>query len=108
MVVVGKWFLYGAPTPFEFHKALVVAGGASEVKAGVAVGAGPGDGMPEEEVVGGKVEVALVGCAVGIVKGVAGCEEEDACDGVALIFGDEELECAGWGEGVPEREEVVF
>jgi len=91
MVVVGKWFLYGTPAAFEFHEAVVVAGGASEVEAGVAVGAGPGDGMPEEEVVGGEVEVVFVGCAVGIMEGGAGCEEDDASNGFALIFGEEEL-----------------
>ena len=91
MVVVGKWFLYGTPAAFELHQAVVVAGSASEVEADDAVGGCPGDGVPEEEVVGGKVEVVFVGCAVGIMEGLAGCEEQDAGNSFALIFGEEEL-----------------
>src|SRR5579885_2026965 len=105
IIIVRKRLLCRSPATLELHQALVVARGSAKIKPLIAVRTAPRDRFPQEQIVGGEMEIAFIGRAIGISKSRARCKQDHTGDNPSLVFRQQQLHCTARRKSLPQLRE---
>src|SRR6266516_7542040 len=107
VLIIGQWFLYSTPASLELHKSLVIAGRAPEIQRLISLCAAPGDRFQAQQIVGSQLQIIFVRGSVCVMEPGTRCENDDACNWIPFIFGEQKSHRSACRKCVPEREEVI-